>query len=306
MKIAIFGRNFRRNFYKSIFLIFLKLKKENIKIIIFKPYYNFIIKILSTKKYKKIREKLDKKPISFFEKSEDLECQNVKILLSIGGDGTFLDAVSLVRNFNIPLIGINVGRLGFLSTISQNEISSALDYILKGDYEFEERILIEMEDKENKFNNFPFALNECAIVKKDITTLITLHVYINGEFLNSYWADGLIISTPTGSTAYSLSVGGPIVVPNSNNFIIAPISPHNLTMRPIIVSDDNEISIKVESRNYNFFTSLDSRSYKFSSKKEIKLKKANFKIKILKLKNQTYFSTLRNKLMWGADKRNFF
>ena len=304
MTVAIFGRNFLPNFYPYISIIFEKLENNDTKIIIYKPFYRFILKTLKNFS-PKIKEILKKNVCHFFESHEDLKFQDIQFMMSIGGDGTFLEAVSFVRNYDIALVGINCGRLGFLATISKDNINSALDAILANHYIYEERTLIKLEtNKQTLFEDFSFALNEFTVHKKDSASMITIHAYLNNEFLNSYWADGLIISTPTGSTAYSLSSGGPIVLPSSNNFIISPISPHNLTVRPIVIPDNYEINLKVEGRSLNYLASLDSRSASFTYSLEIKLKKADFKIKIIKLKDNSYFSTLRNKLMWGLDSRN--
>jgi NAD+ kinase len=225
-------------------------------------------------------------------------------MFSIGGDGTFLETSSLVRNKNIPIVGINTGRLGFLSDIPSDKISEAIDNFFDKNFTIEKRTLLKLDTDNKLFSDFNFALNDVCIHKKDATSLITIHVYINNEYLNSYWADGLIVSTPTGSTAYSMSLGGPIVVPNSENFIITPIASHNLTVRPIVINNNNELRIKVEGRSENFLVSLDSKSMLVDSTVELTIKKAPFSVNVLKFKNNSFFTTLRNKLMWGIDKRN--
>jgi NAD+ kinase len=228
---------------------------------------------------------------------------NADMIFSIGGDGTFLETVSLVREKGIPIVGINSGRLGFLATISQEKLLGSLDVILSKKFSVEERTLLKLDFPGAKKEDFNYALNEVSIEKVG-STMITIHAYVNGEFLNSYWADGLIISTPTGSTAYSLSVGGPIVIPGSNDIIISPISPHNLTVRPLVIPDKDELTLRVDGRDEKYIASVDSRSVILSNKTEVRVKRAEFKIKILKLKGHSYYSTLRNKLMWGVDKRN--
>ena len=222
-------------------------------------------------------------------------------MLSIGGDGTFLEAVSFVRNKNIPMLGINSGRLGFLANISSADIEFILDKIFDNEYFIENRALIKLETKDKLFKDFNYGLNDFTIHKNQSSSMITIHAYLNDDYLNSYWADGLIISTPTGSTAYSLSAGGPIVVPNSNNFIITPIAPHSLTVRPMIISDNNILTLKIESRSQNYLASLDYKSEFFNTDVEIKISKADFCIKLVKFKDQSFFETLRNKLMWGLD-----
>jgi len=292
MKIAIYGRSFSKSFNEPIIRLFKVLNNYNVHITIFKPFFEFIINNIHFKP----------KVQSFFNDHKDI-CKEVDLIFSLGGDGTFLETISFVRDYSIPIVGINTGRLGFLSYISREDIADALDAIFNKKYSLEHRVLIKLVSSVDLFEGFNYALNEVTIQKKD-STMITIHAYLNNEYLNSYWADGLIISTPTGSTAYSLSVGGPIVIPNSSNFIISPIAPHNLTVRPIVVPDSNEIVLKVNSRNSKYLASLDYRSEILDTSVELTLKRADFTIKILKLENHSFYSTIRNKLMWGADKRN--
>ncbi len=294
MKIALFGRSFNESFTESFILMFDVFTKHNIDVVIYEPFYDFLI-----------REINFKPPVlGYFHGCKDLD-KEVDFLFSIGGDGTFLDAVTFVRESGIPIVGINSGRLGFMADIAQDEIPQALNDIVAGKYSIEERNLLQLETSRNGlFEEFNYALNEFTVHKKDSASMITIHTYLNNEYLNSYWADGLIIATPTGSTAYSLSVGGPILIPNTQNFIISPISPHNLTVRPIVVPNHHEITLRVEGRSESYLASLDSRSCTFESSTELKIKKADFQIKVLKLNTHSFYGTLRNKLMWGADKRN--
>jgi len=215
-----------------------------------------------------------------------------------------LDTVTLIRDSKIPILGINTGRLGFLSNISIQEIDQAMDALHSKKYTVDERALLKVKTEDNLFGETNFALNELTIHKKDSSSMITIHAYINDQYLNSYWADGLIIATPTGSTAYSLSCAGPIVVPGSENFVITPIAPHNLNVRPIVVSDNSEIKLKIEGRGMQFLASLDSRSETIDSKYELTIVKEKFKIGLIQLENQDFLRTIRNKLMWGIDKRN--
>ena len=224
--------------------------------------------------------------------------------ITLGGDGTFLDGMRYLYNQNIPILGINTGRLGFLTSFSLNEFTTFLPEILNGNFFIDERTLIEQNTPKNTFKDCNKALNEFTIQKTDSSSMVTIHTYVNGELLNTYWADGLIVSTPTGSTAYSLSCGGPIVMPKSGNFIITPIAPHNLNVRPIVLPDDVEIELKVESRSEHVLIALDSYSQIIKDNTAITLKKAAKKLKIIRPDGYTFFSTLRNKLMWGADKRN--
>ncbi|MGQ1908568.1 NAD kinase [Marinifilum sp. RC60d5] len=294
MKIALFGKLFNENFTDSFKMMFEVFTKHNVEIFIYEPLYDFLI-----------REINFKPPVGgYFSGYEDLD-KDVKYVFSIGGDGTFLDAVRVVRDSGIPIVGINSGRLGFMADIAQDEIPQALADIIAGEFTIEERSLLQLETSKNGlFEEFNYALNEFTVHKTDSASMITIHTYLNNEYLNSYWADGLIISTPTGSTAYSLSAGGPILIPNTQNFVISPISPHNLTVRPIVVPNHHEITLRVEGRSKAYMASLDSRSCTFDSSIELKIKRANFQIKVLKLKTHSFYGTLRNKLMWGVDKRN--
>lgn len=229
---------------------------------------------------------------------------NLDFFITIGGDGTFLEALAEIKLKNIPLLGINTGRLGFLADISPNEIEETINFIANEQFRIENRSIIEVQIDPTQNIQFPYAINDLTVHKRDTSSMIVVHVYIDNDFLANYWADGLIISTPTGSTAYSLSSGGPIVSPNSNNLIITPIASHNLTVRPLVIPDHHKISLKIESRDSKFLLSLDSRSFVIDETLEIQVKKAENQISLIKLNNHSYFSTLRNKLMWGVDNRN--
>jgi NAD+ kinase len=225
-------------------------------------------------------------------------------MFSIGGDGTFLETLTFVRDSGIPIIGINTGRLGFLANIAKTEINKAIDSLANKKIKIEKRSLISVTSQSKLFGEVNYGLNELTILKKDTSSLITINAYINGDFLNSYFADGLIVATPTGSTAYSLSCGGPLVMPCSQNFIITPIASHNLNVRPLVISDDSIITLKVEGRSSNYLVSLDSRSEVIDSSIELTLKKAEFSANLIQIENQNFFNTIRNKLLWGLDKRN--
>ncbi len=292
MKVAIYGRNFDKGFTEYVKKFFEILYKNNIEITIYKKFYDFLKREID----------LNTDLVSVFSKHLEIK-NNVDLLFSIGGDGTILDATTVVRDSNIPIVGINTGKLGFLASIAKDEIESALNSIFSKEYTIEERTLLKLESSSGLFKEFPYSLNEISVQKVD-SAMITVHVYIDGEFLNSYWADGLLVSTPTGSTAYSLSVGGPIIVPQSGNFIIAPISPHNLTVRPIVLPDTSKLQLKLEGRSLNYLASLDHRSVMIKNTEEITISKAEFKIQLIKLNNTSFYKTLRNKLMWGVDKRN--
>jgi NAD+ kinase len=230
--------------------------------------------------------------------------QNAEIVISIGGDGTLLQASVFALECDLPVVGLNTGRLGFLSAISIEEIEEALDELVKKEFEIDERVLLELAEPQGLFDGTQLALNEFTLHKKDSSSMITIHAYLGDEFLNSYWADGLIIATPTGSTAYSLSCGGPIIAPGSENFVITPIAPHNLNVRPIVVPDDREIVLHIEGREDLYLASLDSRNVSISDGVKIRLKKAQKKLKLATLPETTYLKTIRKKLSWGLDIRN--
>ncbi|MGC9342757.1 MAG: NAD kinase, partial [Bacteroidales bacterium] len=229
--------------------------------------------------------------------------EGTDFLFSLGGDGTFLETLSFVKKKEVPVLGINTGRLGFLANIARDEIADSMDKLFSGNYSLEDRSLIQLTSSEGPLDEFKTALNEITIHKQN-ASMITIVAELNGEYLNSYWADGLIISTPTGSTAYSMSVGGPIMLPESRNFIISPISPHNLTVRPIVVPDDKKISLKVKSRSAEILVALDSRSYLVKTGLELFIEKAPYSVKMIKFPANNFYNTLRNKLMWGMDRRN--
>jgi len=292
MKVAIFGRNFEKGFKEYIERFFQILSLRKVEITIYEKFYEFLRKEIE----------LNVEGIEIYSKHSEIR-SDVDLLFSIGGDGTILDAVNIIRNSNIPIVGINTGKLGFLASIAKDEIEAALDAIFTDKYSIEERTLLKLETSSGLFKEFPYCLNEIAVQKVD-SAMITVHVYVDGEFLNSYWADGLLISTPTGSTAYSLSVGGPIITPQSGNFIISPISPHNLTVRPIVIPDNRKLELKLEGRSLNYIASLDHRSVMIKNTEEIRIYKAEFKIRLLKLDSTSFYKTLRSKLMWGVDKRN--
>ncbi len=292
MRVAIYGRNFDDGFKEYITKFFSILEQHKVEVFIYKVFFDFL----------KDEIKFDNRSVKVFSKHQEIR-NNVDLMISIGGDGTILDAVTILRDSNIPIVGINTGRLGFLASISKTQIENALKQIIKGNYSIEKRSLLKIETSSNVFNDFPYSLNEITVQKID-SAMITVHVYIDNEFLNTYWADGLIVSTPTGSTAYSLSVGGPIIIPNSGNFVIAPISPHNLTVRPIVLPDTSKLKLKLEGRSSKYIASLDHRSVTINNSEEIIISKADFNIHLIKLKDTSFYKTLRNKLMWGADRRN--
>ncbi len=293
MKIAVFGRSFRASTADIIKELFVKLQAENVEVFIYKPFYQFIIASNVVAPFE----------CSLFEKPEESP-SDVDFLISIGGDGTFLESMMFLKSSTIPVIGLNSGRLGFLANIAAEEMTTALDLILKNEYEIEKRNLLRVETGIELFGGYNFALNEVTLQKID-TSLIAIEAYIGDDFINTYWADGLIIATPTGSTAYSLSVGGPIIVPGSDVLLLSPIAPHNLTMRPLVVNDDVQMKFKVKARCNSFLLSVDNRTQEIVADTGfVYVRKSKFELKMLKLPFNSYTSTIRNKLMWGVDKRN--
>jgi NAD+ kinase len=230
--------------------------------------------------------------------------KEMDFVLSIGGDGTLLDTVIQVGELEKPIVGINTGRLGFLATVAKEKVDQAISNLIQGEFTLESRALVSLKASKPVFKGMNFGLNEFTIHKRDTSSMIIVHTYIDGQYLNSYWADGLIVATPTGSTGYSLSCGGPLITPGARNFVITPVSPHNLNVRPIVVPDESIISFKIEGRSEKFLISLDSRSTAIDADVELKLEKAKFSAKLVKFLGYNYFDTLRQKLNWGFDMRN--
>jgi len=292
MKIALHSRSFETHKFPFIKTVIDELvKRENVQILLSKDFKSYLDGVGYECGYATIFESY-------------LDLKDTDLMISIGGDGTLLESVTLIRDNDIPILGINTGRLGFLATVSSDRIKDSLDAVLNGYHSYDERTLISLDSSNGIFGEFNFGLNEFTISKRDIASMIIVHTYIDGEFLNSYWADGLIIATPTGSTAYSISVGGPVVLPHSTSFIISPISPHNLNVRPMIVSDNSVLSFEIESRNNNFLVSLDSRSYIVDAEVQLAVRKCDFKVRLIRLNGENFLHTLRQKLKWGLDTRN--
>lgn len=292
MAVGIYGRKFTDNYAPYIQKFFDKLALLNQKLFVYEPFLDYLNPRIT------IRENV----IPFTKHHEIVN--NIEFLFSVGGDGTFLDSTTFVRDSNIPIIGINTGRLGFLSGVSINKIEDALDDIFSGKFSLDQRTLLKVETSNNLFGTNNFALNELTVHKKDSSSMVTINAYMDGNFLNSYWADGLIVATPTGSTAYALSCGGPIILPGSDNFEITPIAPHNLNVRPIVIPDNKELTLKIEGRSQEFLVSLDSRSETIDSSIELKIMKNNFTINLARLHTEDLLGTIRSKLNWGLDQRN--
>ncbi len=291
MKIAIYGRKYNDSATVYMQQLIDCLVENQVEIVIYSAFQAFLGPRVNLPKNIEVFNSYD-------------ELKEVKYLISVGGDGTLLDTVTFVRDSGIPIIGINMGRLGFLASIAKQEIKTAVESLMKGHFTIEKRSLIRVESNIPLFNGVNYGLNEVTIHKKDTSSMIIVHAYLNGEFLNSYWADGLILATPTGSTGYSLSCGGPIIFPNSENFVITPISPHNLNVRPIIISDNQVITFEVEGRSAHYLATLDSRTETLETTVQLAVRKESFELNLIRLSTENYLGTLRNKLMWGLDTRN--
>ncbi|MFC5681643.1 NAD kinase [Flavobacterium sp. MAHUQ-51] len=294
MKIAIYGQYYQNSTEPIIKDIFVFFNKRNIEIVI---ESNFLALIQE--------KKIIEKEYKTFSSHTELDA-SFSMLLSIGGDGTILRAATLVRDSGIPILGINAGRLGFLATVQKENIDEFLQLVIDKKYSLSKRTLLSLTSSpENEaLKDINFAMNEVSVSRKDTTSMITIETYLNGEILNSYWADGLIISTPTGSTGYSLSCGGPILTPDVKSLVITPIAPHNLNARPLVIPDETEITLKVSGREENYLVSLDSRITSVKNETILTVKKTPFQINMVEIPNETFLKTLRSKLLWGEDKRN--
>ncbi|MGI6242063.1 MAG: NAD kinase [Prevotella sp.] len=289
LRFALIGNEYQARKSMAIHRILDYLKKREAEVLIDRVYYKFLTQTQHL----------------------DIDCSDVfddrnfeaDFVVSLGGDGTFLKAAERVGERGIPILGVNMGRLGFLADVLPTEIESALDEIYNGTYHLEEHSVIKIEVDGEKISGSPYALNDIALLKRDNASMISIRCSVNGRFLVTYQADGLIISTPTGSTAYNLSNGGPIIVPSANNLCISPVAPHSLNIRPIVINDDWVIDLEVESRNHNFLAAIDGRSEKLREGTKIRIVKAPYRTKIVRQQSTHYFSTLRDKLMWGADQR---
>jgi NAD+ kinase len=292
MKAAIYSRVIEDNQHSGIQLLFDTIAAQHIIPVVFEDFYEQI----------KHKIRLPDTTLTFFSASDLTE--EIEFIISLGGDGTLLDTITLVRDKKISIMGVNFGRLGFLASIGRDEVEEAVKAIAHRNYVLDKRTMIHVEANIPLFGNVPYGLNEFAIHKRDVDAMIKIHTYLNGEFLNSYWADGLLVATPTGSTGYSLSCSGPVVFPESGSFVITPVAPHNLNVRPIVVPDDNIISFEIESRSDDIICSLDSRREVVSKNVQLAVKKESFDIKLIRIKEHNFLQTLRNKLSWGLDKRN--
>jgi NAD+ kinase len=292
MKIAIYSRGIENNQLQDITLLLKELKKHDVEPVFYQDFFNQF--------YSAINIEGD---YSTFNSSSDMD-SSIDCVISLGGDGTLLDTVLHVKDSGIPVIGINYGRLGFLANIGKEDLSNAIEALVNRKYVLDKRTLIHLDANVPLFGECPYALNEFSLHKKDTSPMIKIHTYLNGEFLNTYWADGLIVSTPTGSTGYSLSCNGPVVFPDSASFVITPVAPHNLNIRPIIVPDNTIVSFEIEGRTDGFLCTLDSRREIVTKEILLAVKKETFGINLIRLNENNFLQTLRNKLSWGLDKRN--
>lgn len=293
MKVAIFGQYYQNDTRPIIKDIFVFFNRNKVELVIEEKF----LKILH-------EEKIVERQYNTFSTHADLD-KSFDILISIGGDGTILRAATFVRDSGIPILGVNAGRLGFLAKVQKENIESFLQIVIEKKYSISKRTLLTIEcSPNNEEIDINFAMNEISVSRKDTTSMITIETFLNGEYLNSYWADGLIISTPTGSTGYSLSCGGPILTPEVKGLVITPIAPHNLNARPLVIPDDTEIKLKISGREEQYLVSLDSRLTSVSNNSELKIKKTPFQINMVEIPEETFLKTLRNKLLWGEDKRN--
>lgn len=291
MRIGIFSKIFKETDAVFLSQLFHLLREFAHTLVVFEPFYKDFTTHTPLKG-----------EFVFFKDYESLKGK-VDFLFSIGGDGTLLDSMQFIRDSQVPVLGINAGRLGFLASVGKQEMYAALTALETGNYSLDKRSLLRLDSTPPLFGEVNYALNEFGIHKKDTSSMVTIHTYVNGDFLTSYWADGLIVATPTGSTAYSLSCGGPIVAPTSKVFVITPVAPHHLTVRPIVLPDDSVITFKVEGRSEHFLCTLDSRYETIDKSYTLSLRKENFSFNIVRLKDRNFYATIRQKLMWGMDSR---
>lgn len=293
MRVLVFGKQFKEKDQAFVQALLDVLVEEGVDISIYTNYLNDIRATV------KVPPKAEA-----FDKYEDFRAQRIDFAIVLGGDGTMLAAVTLVRDAGVPMLGINLGRMGFLATIDKQHIRESIHKLVSNQFVVLERSMIYLESNPPLFGDMPFALNDCTLLKRDTSSMITIHTFLNGDYLNSYWADGIIIATPTGSTGYSLSCGGPVVFPDSGNFVLTPVAPHNLNVRPIVICDESVISFEIEGRAENFICTLDSRFELIGAHHQIAVRKNDFTTKLVQLQDITFLNTIREKLGWGDDIRN--
>lgn len=294
MQVVVYSKLLKEKDIPHVQHLFDALHKEGINAYVYAPYLE------------QIKDKIAfKRDVGEFEGYLDFSVKKFDLFITLGGDGTILGATTHIRDSNVPIMGINLGRLGFLASIEKKRIAEAIDLVKRGMYNIDERRMLFLESNLPIFGEIRFALNDCTLLKRDTSSMVTIHTFINGAYLNTYWADGIIVATPTGSTGYSLSCGGPIIFPNSGNFVITPVAPHNLNVRPIVISDDSVVSFEIEGRAENFLCTLDSRFETITAAHQLAVRKNDFSVKLLHLQDVGFMETMRSKLAWGVDTRNY-
>jgi len=294
MQVVIYGKVLKEGDAHFVQMLFDTLHDRGINVFVFEPYL------------REIKEKItQKKDVGVFQGYLDMKTKHIDFMITLGGDGTILNAISEIRDSRVPVMGINMGRLGFLASIEKTRIESAIDLLIHDRFTLDARTLLYLETNDNSlFGNFKVALNDFTILKRDTSSMITVNTFINGAYLATYWADGIIISTPTGSTGYSLSCGGPIIFPGSGNFVITPVAPHNLNVRPIVIAQDSVVSFEVDGRADSFLCTLDSRFETVNNNHQLAIRKNDYPMKLVQLEDKSFLSTIREKLAWGVDSRN--
>lgn len=293
MQVVVYSQVFKEEDLPYVQALFDTLHEEDITAYVYAPYLEAI------------RDRIHfQRDIGMFEGYLDFSIKKFDCMITLGGDGTILSATTLIREHEVPILGINLGRLGFLASIEKRRLQEAVRLYKKGTFEVQERKMLFLESSMPLFGDIRFALNDFTLLKRDTSAMITIHTYVNGAYLNSYWADGIIVATPTGSTGYSLSCGGPIIFPGSGNFVITPVAPHNLSVRPIVISDDAIVSFEIEGRTENFLSTLDSRFEMITSAHQLAVRKNDFSTKLIRMMDIDFMDTIRAKLAWGVDTRN--
>jgi NAD+ kinase len=293
MQIVVYGKQYKEKDLPHIQAVFDALYEQGVNTYVYTPYLQDIESHITFPG-----------PYAPFDNYRDFLVHRIDFVIVLGGDGTMLNAVTLVRDANVPLLGINLGRLGFLANIEQAGIRAAVGKLVSGQYRIDSRTTLYLESHPTLFADMPFALNDCTLLKRDTSSMITIHAFLNGDHLNTYWADGIILATPTGSTGYSLSCGGPVIFPDSANFVLTPVAPHNLNVRPIVISDDSVISFEIEGRADNFICTLDSRFELITAQHQLAVRRNSFSVQLVLLENDSFLQTIRQKLAWGVDARN--
>lgn len=292
MQVALFGREITQEFLADFQEMIKVLESRMKRFLVYEPFFKCL----------EGRVRFSRE-VKTFSTAEEIRT-GTRFMISLGGDGTLLDTITLLQDSGIPVLGVNTGRLGFLSAVSTEEVRQAASALVEGNYSLDRRSLISLSAPEGLFGNVNYALNELTVLKRDNSSMITISAYVDDKFLNTYWADGLIVATPTGSTGYSLSCGGPIISPEAKDFVVTPIATHNLTVRPIVIPDHSTVKLKISGRSQDYLVLLDSRSRPLSTSVELIIKRADFHINLICIGQRDFFKTIRNKLAWGLDKRN--